>query len=401
MGTLVSAQARPSLRELGRIGLGVKVKYKKRGKDEHGWRPKNTPDFYLRFYDAEDQAMKLFTAAYPGEWVESEGGQRYRVGNNLPVVLPFNNLEDNFDDWYTCFRSKVLVAKVGLNSKLGEGYFFQMKIEDGHMIVRQWKDKRGAAVPVDMAENADDEHPFGQGPVIYTTQGGEPVYLLYSMQLKVLVPELIQAVGFLSVYSSSPRNGGNIMAALLTIQEMAERFNQGKMAGIPMFLQKRVEASRQAGTNKVNQQAFIHLYVHGAVNRAHFLATQALSVGGGVQDDGLLTAGADPVEVPYPVVDVIDVVDKAAVDAGLDEDVEGWPVALLEQLVVESLVPDYAEAVARLKKSKLITVETDAAFIVKWMRYVQAKLDQGKVPDASMAEADRLLARLIREGDDE
>lgn len=235
----------PAFRELAKIKLGIKRVSKKSGNEY----PVEVDHFRVIFNDGEGAAQSEFHKAYPEE------------PKKLRIVFPFNEVERVWDAWLKCFRSKRMVAKAGLHPDKGdEDIYFERLLdpETDNWIVKNWKDKNGNLVQVDMNEND------GKGPVIWTNDRGDAFYLEEAGELRVVIEELIPHLGYCTMYTRSLRNNRQISAEIAGIRELGG----GNIVGIPCLLLRRKEKSMIPGSNQQTDKYFVHVIVDPEYSKA-------------------------------------------------------------------------------------------------------------------------------------
>jgi hypothetical protein len=186
--------------EIGQIRKGA-------AKDPGGNRPgKDLPYFRVEF-DGKDPRGEKFVKIYG------------TTPTDINVLLPFNEIERNWDAWYEAYTAGRMVARSD-----GENFTYLVDIKTGEHVVINGLDKNGVQVP----------HREIVGS--YQTQKGgtEQIKMKPVGRLKIVIPEL-QSLAYLTVHTTSIYDIMNISSQLEAIQQM----NSGRIAGVPLVMRRR------------------------------------------------------------------------------------------------------------------------------------------------------------------
>lgn len=171
--------------QIGSVRLGAP-------KPENGNRPgADLKHFRVEFDESETESLAAFTNAYGTKPVE------------LNVLLPFNEIERNFDAYYEAYVAGGLVYR-----------------SDGETVLYEIDPKTGTK----LVTNGEPRKPHRANVPGMKATG----------RLKVIVPELGRAA-FLVVHTTSVHNIANLSKQLAALQYI----NGGRLAGIPLKLRRR------------------------------------------------------------------------------------------------------------------------------------------------------------------
>lgn len=186
--------------EIGQIRKGA-------AKQEGGNRPGADLPYFRVEFDGKDRRGEKFLKVY--------GPQP----TDINVILPFNEIDRNWDAWYEAYTAGRMVARSD-----GENFTYLVGIKTGEHVVINGLDK--------------NSQPVAHREIVGTYEkqkgGSEIVKMKPVGRLKVVVPEL-QSLAYLTVHTTSIHDIMNISSQLEAIQQM----NSGRIAGVPLVMRRR------------------------------------------------------------------------------------------------------------------------------------------------------------------
>lgn len=433
MPTLNSIKAVPSLPEIGRIRLGRKETKTRKDKSTYEV-PVNLDHFIVTFNSGFEEAEKEYHKIFGEEEVKE-----------FPVVLPFGTMEQNYDDWFTAYRSGKLIARIGVNDKIDpfsyhwETHFVTAGQAQVRPVVRNWLSvETKKPVPVDMMENIDENSGFGIGPIIYSTGKGDKqkdYYASYAMKLHVMIIPLAMAgyVGYFTMYSTSVRNGREIAGFLKEATEKADLFGKHSLVGVPMRLFRTIEKSGIPGSTATKDENFVKMgfaanYQIAAMETARKLANpsmQQLPAGDEVEIEAefIDLEELEEEEIPWEQEAPSDVVEEEP--AEVEEEVKKpaaekktpkkptpkpdvgevaqvkFPDKLIKTLIKRKVIADEKALDESLYHSSELPSTVDAVVAEKWINNFYNAMSNGADNYSKAAElADKYFLSMMAGGED-
>lgn len=164
------------------------------------------PGADLKYFRAEFDAAETDSAA---AFLKSYGAQP----TELNILLPFNDIDRNFDAYYEAYQAGGLVYRSD-----GQRVLYEINPTNGQKIVVNGQPEKAHHAVTGMKATG---------------------------RLKVIVPELGRAA-FLVIHTTSVHDIGNLSGQLRALQQV----NGGRLAGIPLKLRRRpVQISTPTGEN--------------------------------------------------------------------------------------------------------------------------------------------------------
>jgi len=160
--------------------------------------------------------LEYFRVVFDEQEHKSEQEFRNVYGDKpqeINILLPFDEIPRVWDAFYEAYTAGRMVAQAD-----GERYLYLGDIATGAVTVHE----------------GEPFTPFTKNDVVSTLKNGQPIKLVPTGRLRVVIRELARFAYF-TVKTGSYTDIGNISEQLLAIKSI----NRGKLAGVPLVLRRR------------------------------------------------------------------------------------------------------------------------------------------------------------------